>query len=323
VLQLYGSGSTYRYSIGGTAPAPPIRVFTGNPMLPGATEILIPGIILNTETGVMYQNVVGAPSPRSTLQVQVMAPTDSFIVPVTIPAGGEIWIQAHLRYGLRGDRSGAYFAPNARFVFNRGYLLKTRHTVDAQPLSNPEVLGAVATGSDVIGVAGFATDLNGRAKGGLWAKAYDPSSNLLGQAQTALDSGAYLIPLPVGAKGTVVLYNAMGTPVASNSFGGGSGLASGQVQAVEFPDLSPADPVIMGIVGTSDGPIAGALVELIRTNGKVASYQYTEASGLYNFRFAQPGTYTVRVIAPGAAPVSQTVTVQMFEERKLDFSIRR
>ena len=95
---------------------------------------------------------------------------------------------------------------------------------------------------------------------------------------------------------------------------------------LNFLNLSPADPVIEGIVGTVDSGVANTRVELINVGGHVVSTTVTNSGGYYVFRFPAPGTYTVRITPPDgfrASTTSTTVKIKMFEELQVDFLMNR
>src|SRR5205823_5859130 len=103
-------------------------------------------------------------------------------------------------------------------------------------------------------------------------------------------------------------------------------VAQNQFLEVDFANLNPADPVIEGIVGTSNSGVGGARVELYNVAGKLQGWQLTNSGGYYAFRFSAPGTYTVKVIPPAGyscdEPVA-SVQVDMFETKQVDFTLTR
>src|SRR5262249_428687 len=99
-------------------------------------------------------------------------------------------------------------------------------------------------------------------------------------------------------------------------------IAQDQFVQADFLNLSPADPVIEGIVGTVDRGVPNTRVELINVAGHVVSTTVTNSGGDYIFRFTAPGTYTVRITPPDgfrASITSTTVKIKMFEVLRVDF----
>ena len=94
---------------------------------------------------------------------------------------------------------------------------------------------------------------------------------------------------------------------------------------VDFLNLSPADPVIEGIVGTVTQGVGQVTVQLYNVAVKLVASTTTSGGGYYVFRFAAPGQYTVKIVPPAAytaANSSVTLSVKMFETVKLDFTLR-
>jgi hypothetical protein len=64
--------------------------------------------------------------------------------------------------------------------------------------------------------------------------------------------------------------------------------------------------VVQGVVYRRDAPLAGAYVRLLDASGEFAAEVPTSVTGQFRF-FAAPGRWTVRTLAPGAAPVDRAV----------------
>jgi len=67
-----------------------------------------------------------------------------------------------------------------------------------------------------------------------------------------------------------------------------------------------SEAVVQGVVTRSGEPVAGAYVRLLDGNGEFTAEVPTSATGQFRF-FAAPGDWTVRTLAPRAAPVDRAV----------------
>jgi hypothetical protein len=67
--------------------------------------------------------------------------------------------------------------------------------------------------------------------------------------------------------------------------------------------------VISGVVRRAGAAVAGAYVRLLDASGEFAAEVPTGDTGQFRF-FAAPGTWTVRTLAAGAAPVDRAVVAQ-------------
>jgi Protein of unknown function (DUF1416) len=75
--------------------------------------------------------------------------------------------------------------------------------------------------------------------------------------------------------------------------------------ALDGVDVSK-EAVIQGVVTRDDQPVGGAYVRLLDGSGEFTAEVPTSASGEFRF-FAAPGQWTLRALAPKAAPVDRTV----------------
>jgi hypothetical protein len=78
--------------------------------------------------------------------------------------------------------------------------------------------------------------------------------------------------------------------------------------SVEGIDVTK-EAVVQGIVTRDGGPVGGAYVRLLDGGGDFTAEVPTSASGHFRF-FAAPGTWTLRVLAAGAATVDRQVVAQ-------------
>jgi hypothetical protein len=68
------------------------------------------------------------------------------------------------------------------------------------------------------------------------------------------------------------------------------------------------ETVIQGVVNRGGQPLGGAYVRLLDAAGDFTAEVPTSATGHFRF-FAAPGTWTLRTLAPKAAPVDRVVVV--------------
>jgi hypothetical protein len=66
------------------------------------------------------------------------------------------------------------------------------------------------------------------------------------------------------------------------------------------------ESIIQGVVVRDDEPVSNAYVRLLDRTGEFTAEVPTSATGQFRF-FAAPGDWTVRALAPSAAPVEQSV----------------
>ena len=251
--------------------------------------------------------------------------------------GQTVVLTVHLDYGLKYKYTsaacsslGPYYCTTT--AFNRGYSLQTTITFNGQ---SAQVYGSVAViGTKTTAIGGFLTDTNGNPKQSLQVFVY---SGKTGCPATAMGtpvrsvpsdmSGWYFVNLSSGGTYTVCIYDSMNQLQNGNS---GSVVTLSTNQFVELDDnkLPVADPVITGQVTTSSGvPLAGVTVQLIGVSGKVLATTTTDGLGYYVFRFSQPGTYTVKIIAPAGYSCpnscSTTVTISQFQTIKVNFLLAK
>ena len=89
-------------------------------------------------------------------------------------------------------------------------------------------------------------------------------------------------------------------------------------------DLSGVDvekeAVVAGLVTRGGQPLGGAYVRLLDSTGEFTAEVPTSATGQYRF-FAAPGSWTLRVLAPGAQPVDRTVVAAVGSVARTDISV--
>ena len=78
--------------------------------------------------------------------------------------------------------------------------------------------------------------------------------------------------------------------------------------SVEGIDLTK-EAVVQGVVQRDGAAVGGAYVRLLDAGGDFTAEVPTSATGHFRF-FAAPGTWTLRVLAPGVAPVDRSVVAQ-------------
>ena len=78
--------------------------------------------------------------------------------------------------------------------------------------------------------------------------------------------------------------------------------------SVEGIDVTK-EAVVQGIVLHAGEAVGGAYVRLLDSSGEFTAEVPTSATGHFRF-FAAPGSWTLRVLAPGAARVDQAVVAE-------------
>jgi len=78
--------------------------------------------------------------------------------------------------------------------------------------------------------------------------------------------------------------------------------------SVEGLDLTK-EAVVQGVVQRDGAAVGGAYVRLLDAGGDFTAEVPTSATGHFRF-FAAPGTWTLRVLAPGTDPVDRAVVAQ-------------
>jgi hypothetical protein len=90
--------------------------------------------------------------------------------------------------------------------------------------------------------------------------------------------------------------------------------------SLEGVDLAK-ESVIQGVViRGDDGPVAGAYVRLLDAGGEFTAEVPTNDDGEFRF-FAAPGRWTLRTLAPRAAPVDRVVVAQRGVVAEVEVSI--
>jgi protocatechuate 3,4-dioxygenase beta subunit len=79
---------------------------------------------------------------------------------------------------------------------------------------------------------------------------------------------------------------------------------------------------VSGLVLDSSGlPIAAAVVAARETTTNVSRETVTNAAGLYTLPFLKPGSYEIRVNKANFKQATATLTVQVNQSARLDFSL--
>ena len=78
--------------------------------------------------------------------------------------------------------------------------------------------------------------------------------------------------------------------------------------SVEGIDVTK-EAVVQGVVRRDDSPVGGAYVRLLDDQGEFTAEVPTSATGHFRF-YAAPGSWTLRVLAPGVDPVDRQVVAQ-------------
>jgi hypothetical protein len=80
------------------------------------------------------------------------------------------------------------------------------------------------------------------------------------------------------------------------------------------------EAVVQGVVTRDGEPVGGAYVRLLDATGEFTAEVPTSATGHFRF-FAAPGAWTVRTLAPRAAPVDRSVVATKGEVAQLQVAV--
>jgi hypothetical protein len=89
--------------------------------------------------------------------------------------------------------------------------------------------------------------------------------------------------------------------------------------SVEGIDVTK-EAVVQGIVLHAGEPVGGAYVRLLDAGGEFTAEVPTSATGHFRF-FAAPGSWTLRVLAPGAATVDRSVVAEQGVVAEVEVSV--
>ena len=89
--------------------------------------------------------------------------------------------------------------------------------------------------------------------------------------------------------------------------------------SVEGIDVTK-EAVVQGVVRHEDAPVSGAYVRLLDGTGEFTAEVPTSATGHFRF-FAAPGSWTLRVLSPGAATVDRPVVAQQGEVAEVEITV--
>lgn len=171
-------------------------------------------------------------------------------------------------------------------------------------------------------VSGLVT-LNGKPTSGILVQLLDKNGNQV--VLTGSNGQPFnLTRTATTNSGTTTNYELLNVPAGTYtvraSLGGASGTASitvGNNQNVVVPTINLVPQKLSGVVnlsidGVSQGPLAGAQVELLDANGQPfnpPTTVVTDNKGAYNFPFISAGTYQVRATYKGATSTSASFTL--------------
>jgi Protein of unknown function (DUF1416) len=89
--------------------------------------------------------------------------------------------------------------------------------------------------------------------------------------------------------------------------------------SVEGIDVTK-EAVVQGVVVHDASPVGGAYVRLLDAGGEFTAEVPTSASGHFRF-FAAPGSWTLRVLAPGVPTVDRAVVAQRGEVAEVEIAV--
>lgn len=89
--------------------------------------------------------------------------------------------------------------------------------------------------------------------------------------------------------------------------------------SVEGIDVTK-EAVVQGVVLRAGEPVGGAYVRLLDASGEFTAEVPTSATGHFRF-FAAPGSWTLRVLAPGADTVDRPVVAERGVVAEVEVSV--
>ncbi len=89
--------------------------------------------------------------------------------------------------------------------------------------------------------------------------------------------------------------------------------------SVEGIDVTK-EAVVQGVVTRAGSPVGGAYVRLLDSGGEFTAEVPTSASGHFRF-FAAPGSWTLRVLAPGADSVDRAVVARQGDVAEVEIPL--
>ena len=89
--------------------------------------------------------------------------------------------------------------------------------------------------------------------------------------------------------------------------------------SVEGIDVTK-EAVVQGIVLRAGEPVGGAYVRLLDSGGEFTAEVPTSTTGHFRF-FAAPGSWTLRVLAPGADTVDRSVVAEQGVVAEVEVSV--
>ena len=89
--------------------------------------------------------------------------------------------------------------------------------------------------------------------------------------------------------------------------------------SVEGIDVTK-EAVVQGVVVHGESPVGGAYVRLLDAGGEFTAEVPTSASGHFRF-FAAPGSWTLRVLAPGTDTVDRPVVARQGVVAEVEIAI--
>ena len=279
--------------------------------LKGATPIHVYSDVLRTND--VTSSATTTPSqPISMAGQQSLTCVSTVSVTMTIPAGGLRYVTVHFDFQPKG-MTGFPANSSSTYVQNFNF-----HQTGTPPCDTY----LTATGKDVTGVGGFALTSDGTPKGGLTAQLLQ-NGNKVKQTDVSAADGFYYLIAPAPGTYSVKIINAQNMILGTSP---NQALTAGLYSEVDFNNMNPSDPAIDGFVTDANlRGMAGVTISLYNNPNQVMQTATTSKSGYYSFRFANPGTFTVKVSPPAGyqAPDPASLTLKQFQDVRQDFVLKK
>lgn len=91
-------------------------------------------------------------------------------------------------------------------------------------------------------------------------------------------------------------------------------------QPLDTTGIPAGETVVQGHVLRDGDPVAGAYVRLLGASGEFTAEVVTSATGIYRF-FARPGSWRLRVLAPGNLSGSREVLLSQGAVEQVDVAV--
>jgi len=286
--------------------------------LKGSTPVHIYSDLART-SDVTSEAIIDPIQPISDSDGQSLKCQSTVSASFTIPVGEIRYITTHLDFNVKGTTGYADDAPD---TYRQSYKLKEDFVVDGIN-SFSDLATVTAVGKKVTAIGGFALDVEGIVKTGLFVQVFD-GADLIGESSITPPDGFYFVEVPKGGPYKVKLFNSELKSIKTSTVS----VDKDEYVQVDFLNINPADPAIEGYVFDSDtqgvSDVALNLYKITGEQSKLFASTTTEDGGWYVFRFFEPGTYTVEITPPPGFTTdktSETINIDQFATVRIDFRL--